>query len=121
MKFFFLIALANAFLPVSLQAQQEANPSVCLRDTPPGVLLNLCEHERGMAPIPQPRLYLRVYKDGRGEYETSKSWNTLVKKSFTINDEDIRALTNLCAAASVEKTPVRYPAYNQGEDSSQEM
>src|ERR1043165_1570080 len=89
MKPFFLIALAAAFLPVSVTAQQPTNTSVCLRDTPPGVLLNICQHERGMAPMPQPRLYLRIYKDGRGEYEVNRIWNVLVKKRFTINAEDL--------------------------------
>jgi len=121
MKFFVLIALAAAFLPASLRAQQTANTSVCLRDTPPGVLLNICQHERGMTPIPQPRLYLRIYKDGRGEYETNRSWNALVKKKFTINDEDLREINSLAGAASIEKTPVRYPVYNQGDDSSKEI
>jgi hypothetical protein len=116
MKFFFLIAL-TIFLPVSLQAQQ----SVCLSEIPPGVLLNICAHERGMTPIPQPRLYLRIYKNRRGEYETNKSWNTLVKKKFTIRDEDLRDLTSLGAAASVDKALVRYPVYNQGDDSSREL
>jgi hypothetical protein len=41
MKFFFLIALIAAFFPASLRAQQSANTSVCLRDTPPGVMLNI--------------------------------------------------------------------------------
>jgi hypothetical protein len=120
MKIFFLIALAGAFLPVSLQAQQTANTSVCLRDTPPGVLLNICQHERGMAPMPSPRLYLRIYKDGRGEHEVNSSWDALVKKKFTINEEDLGELASLAAAASVEKTPERYPVYNTGDDSSQE-
>jgi hypothetical protein len=120
MKFFFLIALAAAFLPVSLRAQQTENTSVCLRDTPPGVLLNICQHERGMAPLPQPRLYLRIYKDGRGEYEINSSWDALVKNEFTVYDEDLRELASLAAAASVENTPERYPVYHRGDDSSQE-
>jgi hypothetical protein len=121
MNFFFLLALLAAVLPVSAQAQQSETTSVCLRDTPPGLLLNICGHERGMAPTPQPRLYLRIYKDGRGEYEASKSWNTLVKKNFNINDEDLRELNSLSAAASLETTIERYPAYHHGIDSSREL
>ena len=120
MKSFFLIALAVALLPVSLRAQQTANTSVCLRETPPGVLLNICQNERGMAPMPQPRLYLRIYKDGRGEYEVNRSWNALAKKRFTINNEDLSELASLAATASVEKTPERYPVYRMGDDSTQE-
>ena len=64
MKLVLLIAL----LPLAAHAQK----SVCLNETPRGVLLNICRHERGMAPMPQPKLYLRIYKDGRAEYEYTK-------------------------------------------------
>jgi hypothetical protein len=121
MKFISLIALAAAFLPVSVRAQQSANTSVCLRDTPPGVLLNICQHERGMAPMPQPRLYLRIYKDGRGDYETNTFADVLVKKEFRVNEEDISEIARLGAARGVQKALERYPEYNHGDDSSREL
>ncbi len=121
MRFISLLALAAAFLPVPVRAQQSANTSGCLKDTPPGVLLNICQHERGMTPLPQPRLYLRIYKDGRVEYETNRSWNTLVKKKYTISVEDLGEIASLGAAEGVQKAPERYPVYNQGDDSSSEL
>src|SRR6476620_11841988 len=102
MKFISLIALAVAFLPVSLRAQQPTNTSVCLRETPPGVLLNICQHARGMVTMPQPTLYLRDYADGRGEYETSNSRDVLVIKEFRINEEDMSELAKLGATEGVQ-------------------
>jgi hypothetical protein len=121
MKFIFLTALAAAFLPVSLSGQQSANTSVCLSATPPGVLLNICQHARGMVTMPQPTLYLRVYKDGRSEYETNNSENVLVKKEFRISEEDIREIAELGAAEGVQTALERYPTYNHGIDSSREI
>ena len=121
MKFIFLTALAAAFLPVSLSGQQSANTSVCLSATPPGVLLNICQHPRGMVTMPQPTLYLHVYKDGRSEYEANNSENVLVKKEFRINEEDIREIAELGAAEGVQTALERYPTYNHGIDSSREI
>src|SRR6476469_2555878 len=121
MKFISLIALAAAFLPVSRSSQQPANTSVCLSATPPGVLLNICQHARGMVTMPQPTLYLRVYMDGRGEYETSNSENVLVKKEFRLNEEDFSEIAKLGAAEGVQKALERYPTYNHGTDSSREI
>jgi hypothetical protein len=121
MKFIFLIALAAALLPVSLRAQQPANTSVCLRETPPGVLLNICQHARGMVTPPQPTLYLRVYMDGRAEYEASTSGDVLVIKEFRINEEDMNEIAKRGATEGVQKALEKYPAYNQGIDSSREI
>ena len=90
MRIAFLATLVAFMVPVIASAQQRGSTSACLKDVPPGVLLNVCEHEHGMAPIPQPRLNLRMYKDGRGEYETNKTWNALIKKQFRVKEEDIR-------------------------------
>jgi hypothetical protein len=122
MKFISLIALLAAFLPVSERAQQSANTSVCLKDTPPGVLLNICQHGRGnVQEMPQPTLYLRIYKDGRVEYETNISSDAPVIKEFRINKEDISEIARLGLAEDVQKALERYPTYNHGIDSSREI
>jgi hypothetical protein len=120
MKFISLIALLAAFLPVSVRAQQSANTSVCLKDTPPGVLLNICQHARGMVQMPQPWLYLRIYQDGRVEYEANKSEDVLVLKEFRINEADVSEIARLGLAEGVQKALERYPAYKHGIDSSLE-
>ena len=121
MKFITLIAAAIAFLPISLSGQQSASTSVCLSGTPSGVLLNICQHARGMVTGPQPTLYLRVYQDGRGEYETNNSENVLVKKEFRINEADLREIARLSAAQGVQTALEKYPGYNHGIDSSREL
>jgi hypothetical protein len=121
MKFISLIAVTVTFLPASLSAPQSANTSVCLSAPPPGVLLNICQHARGMVTGPQPTLYLRVYQDGRGEYETNNSENVLVKKEFRISEEALREIAKLGAAEGVQTALERYPVYNHGIDSSREL
>ena len=121
MRIVFLATLVTFVLPAFASAQQPANTSVCLKDVPPGVLLNICADERGMAPIPTPRLYLRVYKDGRGEYEENKTWDALTKKQFRAKEDDIREIERLGATEGVQKARERYPVYNLGDDSSREI
>ena len=121
MRVRFLVILVVLIVPVIASAQQRGVTSACLKDVPPGVLLNICEHGRGMVPMPQPRLYLRVYNDGRGEYETSKTWNVLTKKELRVKEEDIRELERLGATEGVQKALERYPAYHPGDDSSREL
>ena len=113
MKLVLLIAL----LPLAAHAQK----SVCLNETPSGVLLNICRHERGMAPMPQPKLYLRIYKDGRAEYESHKTWGVLVKNKFRISDEDFVEIARLAAVEDLRKALERYPVYRRGVDSTSEM
>jgi len=120
MRIVFLATVIGLILPVITFAQQRVT-SACLRDVPPGVLLNICQHEFGMAAIPTPRLYLRIYKNGRGEYEENKTWNTLIKKVFRPKAEDIREIERLGATEGVQKALERYPVYRQGDDSSSEI
>jgi hypothetical protein len=120
MRILFLAALVAFIVPFIASAQQRGSTSVCLKDVPPGVLLNICEHEYGMAPTSQPRLYLRVYKDGRGEYEENKTWNLLTKKAFRAKGEDVREVERLGATEGIQKALERYPVYNFGDDSSTE-
>jgi len=74
-----------------------------------------------MVTPPQPTLYLRVYMDGRAEYEASTSGDVLVIKEFRINEEDLNEIAKLGATEGVQKALEKYPAYNQGIDSSREI
>lgn len=67
-----------------------------------------------MAPIPQPRLYLRVYTDGRVEYEASKSWDSLIKKEFRIGADDLAEIIRLGNTEDFRSAKEEYPAYKQG-------
>jgi len=121
MRTAFLATLVAVIVPVVASAQQRGSASACLQDVPSGVLVNICEHEYGMAPIPQPRLKVRIFKDGRGEYEENKTWNALIKKVFRVKAEDIREIERLSATEGVQKALEIYPAYNIGADSSSEI
>lgn len=107
------IILATFAVP----AQRKPGNSACLSPVPAGVLINICNNEHGMAPIPQPRLYLRVYTDGRAEYEVNATWNTLGKKHFRIAPDTLREIAGLVASEEFQKAQEKYPAYRQGDDS----
>jgi hypothetical protein len=117
MKIVFLTALV-LLVPAIAYSQRRPTNTVCLKDVPPGVILNICTHERGMAPLAQPRLYLRVFTDGRAEYEVSKGWDDLVKKEFRIGADDLAEMTRLGNTENFQSGKEEYPAYNQGTDSS---
>jgi len=121
MKFVFLIAFAIFAVPIFTYAQRGPNTSACLKDVPAGVVLNICTHERGMAPIPQPRLYLRIYTDGRAEYEASKGWDGLVQKEVRVNAEELEEIVRLGNTDDFQSALGEHPAYNHGIDSSKKI
>lgn len=47
---------------------------------PDDALLIVCRHERGMAPLIQPRLYFNAGIDGRGEFETDAPGGLAIRK-----------------------------------------
>lgn len=73
-----------------------------------------------MAPIPQPRLYLRVYTDGRAEYEENGTMYTLIKRRFRIAPEVMQEIVRFGSSEEFQKAQEKYPAYVQGEDSTTE-
>lgn len=121
MKYGFLIAFAIFAVPVFASGQRRPNPTECLKDVPAGVVLNICTHERGMAPIPQPQLYLRIYADGRGEFEMNKSWDQLVKKEVRVKAEELQEIIRLGDTPGFQAAAGEYPEYNHGIDSSKKV
>jgi hypothetical protein len=121
MKIVFLTALVLLGFSASVFSQRKPSESVCLKDPPAGLLLNICTNERGMAPIPQPRLYLRIYTDGRAEYEASKGWDDLVKKELRIQPEELEEIIRLGNTDDFQAALEEYPAYNHGTDSSRKL
>lgn len=124
-----LQAAAAAFLvPAVLMAQQDRSNSVCALDESETdrALLTICTHERGMAPLLQPQLFLRIYQDGRGEYESYPPHRegvypkALILKKFRVTPEEIDALRTLGEAAEFQGAPDKFPAYRMGTDSSKE-
>jgi hypothetical protein len=120
MKIVFLTALV-LLMPALAYSQRKPSSSVCVKDPPAGVILNICTDERGMAPIPQPRLYLRVSSDGRAEYEASKGWDDLVKKEVRVTPEELQEIMRLGNTEDFQSALEEYPAYNHGTDSSMKL
>lgn len=120
MRSVLLTIFAILVLPVFADAQRKPGASGCLGGVPAGVVLKICTHEHGMAPIPQPRLYLRVYVDGRAEYEVNRSSGSLVKKEFRLTPDELAEITRLGGAEDFQKAQANYPSYRQGTDSWRE-
>ncbi|HEX8888440.1 MAG TPA: hypothetical protein VF779_04655, partial [Pyrinomonadaceae bacterium] len=66
-----LLALLVFLLPAVSFSQR--SPSVCEQpqkeDAADEIVLTVCNYEHGMAPLIQPRLFFRLHKSGRIEYE----------------------------------------------------
>jgi hypothetical protein len=111
-------AFAICLLPVLAAAQPKPYTPACPGDVPAGVVLNICRHEHGMAPIPQPRLYLRVYADGRAEYERGDSKEMrLERKEFRLSEVEVGEIVRLGSTENFQAAQPSYPAYRQGDDS----
>lgn len=128
MKLVLLAAAAALLLPAVVMAQQDRSNSVCALDKSESdrALLTICTHERGMAPLLQPQLFLRIYPDGRGEYEAypphreGVSPTALILKKFRVTPEEIEALRAFGEAGEFQDAPDKFPAYRMGTDSSRE-
>lgn len=122
-----VIALLALFILAAGAYAQESN-SVC-RDgiaVPKDLVLSICTNERGMAPIPQPQLYLRVYADGAGEYEVgtpmpknrSSAYPGLTKKQFQLRPGELQAILALGRADDFQRADGEYPRIRVWDDSS---
>src|SRR3954462_4532197 len=95
-----IAALLIFLLPVLALSQQ--SKSVCTQKEVAAsgdeIVLTVCNHEHGMAPPLQPRLYFRLHKSGRIEYEvdagnspevSSENWKLKIKQAkVTAKDVD---------------------------------
>src|SRR5882672_1469741 len=100
-----LVSLLILAFPVLAGAQQAK--SMCTEPTKPSVaedeiVLTVCNHTYGMAPLVQPRLYFRLHKSGRGEFEvepesngSSAVSNRLVTKEFKIDASEVAEIIKL--------------------------
>ncbi len=115
-------------MPMFGIAQGKSYKSVCLGSEPVGddIVLSVCNHEHGMVASPQPRLYLRVFADGRGEIEMSPSAprvnvygpESLVKKTFHVDADEIAEIRRLGRMTDFQSMKDAYPAYAIATDTS---
>lgn len=106
-------------------AGQTRSTSVCTGDDglPDGVILNICTFETGMAPRPQPRLRLRLFADGRAEYEHTPAgsrWedNLLVKKQVRVTAKQVDEIIGFGLDREFQNASGSYPAFRLGDDST---
>jgi len=91
-------------------------------------VLTVCNYEHGMAPPLQPRLYFRLHKSGRIEYEIDpgnspevnmEKWKLKIKEAkVTANDVD--EIIRLGQMEDFQMASSSYPAYQMWDDSSME-
>lgn len=128
MNSFVLLAIGILALPVIGVAQKTAGSTACPvnEQTDDDVLLTICNHGHGMVPQPQPRLYLRIFTDGRGELESNEAprpddpyaTEVLVVKTFHVDADEISEIRRLGGMPDFQCAKDVYPAYVIGTDSS---
>ena len=128
MNLIILVALGVLALPLIGTDQETAASTVCpvSERMPEGVVLSVCNHEHGMVGWPQPRLYLRIYEDGRGEIEMGAppppgdayQRQILILKTFNVDADEIAEIRRLGRMADFQNAKDIYPAYVVGTDSS---
>lgn len=129
MKIILLATLVVMALPIMGLAQGARSTSVCVpgeetKETESAVL-TICTREFGMTTFPHPQLYLRIFADGRGEYETLPPYvegagdanQILAKKGLRVTPEQVREIIRLGSAKDFQQAPAAYPAFHIGTDS----
>lgn len=131
MRYLFKAALLMMLLPFLAGAQQ--SESVCAVTQPntataDEIILTVCHHTKGMAPVPQPRLYFRLHRSGRIEYEVNPEYDyatgivdyRLLLKEAKIDARDVDEIIRLGQAADFQSAAAVYPRYQMWTDSSLE-
>jgi hypothetical protein len=125
-----LTALLIFLLPVLALSQQSR--SICTQEEVASsgdeIVLTVCNHERGMAPLLQPRLYFRLHRSGRIEYEVMSSSESesdienpkLSMKEAKITAGDVDEIIRLGQMEDFQAAAPTYPAYQMWDDSSME-
>src|SRR5947199_683977 len=127
-----LAALLIFLLPVLTLSQQSKSASVCTQTeaatSDDEIVLTVCNYTHGMAPPLQPRLYFRLHKSGRIEYEVDagnspevsfENWKLKIKEAkVTANDVD--EIIHLGQMEDFQAAAPSYPAYQMWDDSSME-
>lgn len=127
MKLIIFWAFGLLMLPLAAISQELNAHSVCTEPAVgDGAILTICNHEYGMVAWPQPTLGLRLYADGRGEYEMKPSWHEgeaypekwLVVNEFKATAEELEGITAILDAPDLQNAKNRYSYYHRGIDTS---
>jgi len=129
MNSFCVAALFCLLLAAVVGAQRPSSTSVCARPDKQAdeAILTICTNERGMAPLPQPRLYLRVFADGTAEYERNPRvaegdslGYQLERKAVRLTEGELNEIICLGREPDLQDAEAKYEAIYRGIDSSRE-
>lgn len=121
--FFFLLTAS-----VTALGQRITVSSICSPETvqPADVVLTICTHEMGMTSFLQPKLDLRLFADGRAEYEVAPPADNypnqtnfvMVVKQFNADPKALTAIRELGRQPDFQNAKASYPHYQAGMDVS---
>jgi len=125
------VALLIFMLPVLTFSQRSGSRSVCTEspkstDAGDEIILTVCNHTHGMAPLAQPRLYFRLYRSGRLEYEVSPSVDeitgiqdhySLLMQTTQVEPKQVDEIIRLGKTADFQGASAVYPTYQIWTDS----
>jgi hypothetical protein len=119
-----LFILLGTFATAS--GRQVTVSSICSPGTvqPADVVLTICTHESGMTSFLQPKLDLRLFADGRAEYEVDPPLENrpdqtefvMVVKQFTANPAALAAIKDLGKQPDFQNAAAQFPYYQAGMD-----
>lgn len=132
MKFSWFAVLAILFGLVMTTTAQSRKSSVCAESSKDSaasetnVILSVCNHTFGMAPLIQPRLFFRLYTDGQAEFETdaasdentSEPNHGLLLKKMRVEPKDVETIRNLIGENNFQNSKAEYPVFQRWTDSS---
>jgi hypothetical protein len=130
MRLVVLGALIIFAFPLAALAQPYSYNSVCLPNlpVPEGVILTICEQNHGMGAWPTPKLYLRIFADGRAQYEvlppidqTGQDRNIVMQvKEFRVDPDEVAFIEASGRASDFQDSPETFPTVRPWMDSSTE-
>jgi hypothetical protein len=123
-----LMILAFPILACSQQPKSTCTEPQQVSASDDEIVLTVCNHTYGMAPLAQPRLYFRLHKSGRVEYEveaesdylTGVVDNKLSIGESKIDASDVAEIIRLGRTADFQNAAAVYPRYEIWDDSSLE-
>lgn len=90
------LLLLTLFLFLTVPALAQRAPSSCPETAETqAFILSICDYGKGHTALPRARLFLRVYRNGSAEFETSVSKYDVRKHYIGLTPEQVQAIKNL--------------------------
>lgn len=111
--------LVMAIVPLSVAAQSGGSSHCPRTKMDKDILVTVCTHERGMAPLGQPRMFLQVRESGVAEFEVDGPGG-LVVKEIQLPDKELKFIKSIIDLPDIVTAKAEYPLYRRFTDSSME-